>query len=155
MTTAPIATVTQVLQVVDWYRTRWLIEEFFKGLKTGCAYEQRQLESLDTLLVALGLFLPIAWQLLLLRHLARDMPEAPASVVLTSRQLQILHAASHGRLRAVPTVADAVQFIARLGGHLRQNKEPGWLVLSRGMQTLRSMEAGWLAARDRRRSDQS
>jgi hypothetical protein len=150
LTTAPIATVTQVLQVVDWYQTRWLIEEFFKGLKTGCAYEQRQLESLDTLLVALGLFLPIAWQLLLLRHLARDMPEAPARVVLTSRQLQILHAASHGRLPAVPTVADAMQVIARLGGHLRHNKEPGWLVLSRGMQTLRAMEAGWLAAGDRR-----
>ena len=146
LTTAPIATVEQVLQVVDWYRTRWLIEEFFKCLKTGCAYEQRQLESLDTLLVALGLFLPIAWQLLLLRHLARDMPHASARAVLTSRHLQILRAASHGQLSATATVADALRLIARLGGHLRQNGEPGWLVLSRGMQTLRSMETGWIAA---------
>ena len=147
LTTAPIDTVAQVLQVVDWYRARWLIEEFFKCLKTGCAYEQRQLESLDTLLVALGLFLPIAWQLLLLRHLARDTPDAPASAVLPSRHLQILRAASHGRLGPTATVAQALRLIARLGGHLRQNGEPGWLVLSRGMQTLRSMEAGWIAAR--------
>lgn len=155
LTTAPIDTVRQVLRVVDWYRTRWLIEEFFKCLKTGCAYEQRQLESLDTLLVALGLFLPIAWQLLLLRHLARQLPEAPASVVLTPRHLELLRAASRGRLPPTATVTDALRFLARLGGHLRQNGDPGWLVLSRGMQTLRSMEAGWTAAYASQRSDQS
>ena len=27
------------------YRTRWTIEEFFKALKTGCLYEQREFES--------------------------------------------------------------------------------------------------------------
>jgi hypothetical protein len=155
LTTAPIETEAQVLQVVDWYRTRWLIEEFFKALKTGCAYEQRQLESLDTLLVALALLLPIAWQLLLMRHLARDMPETPAGGVLTPRQLQILRGASRGRLGTAATVADALRLVARLGGHLRQNGEPGWLVLSRGMQTLRSMEAGWVAAHAAQRSDQS
>ena len=58
VTTEPIDTAAQVLQIVDWYRTRWLIEEFFKYLKTGCAYEKRQLESLDTLLVALALLAP-------------------------------------------------------------------------------------------------
>jgi hypothetical protein len=36
--------------------------------------------------------------------------------------------------------------VARLGGHLRQNGEPGWLVLTRGMQKLRDMEAGWAVA---------
>ena len=37
MTTEPIDTVEQVLRIVDWYRARWVIEEFFKALKTGCA----------------------------------------------------------------------------------------------------------------------
>jgi hypothetical protein len=155
LTTAPIDTVDQLRQVVEWYQTRWRIEEFFKALKTGCAYEQRQLESLDTLLVALGLLVPIAWQLLLLRHLARDLPDAPAAVVLTRRQLQLLRASSRGRLSPTATVVDALRLIARLGGHLKQNGEPGWLVLSRGMQTLRSMEAGWIAATGARTSDQS
>ena len=78
VTTEPITTTEQVLRIVEWYRTRWLIEEFFKCLKTGCAYEKRQLESLDTLLVALALLAPIAWQLLLMRHLARERPEVGA-----------------------------------------------------------------------------
>lgn len=147
ITTEPIETVAHVEQIVDWYRTRWLIEEFFKCLKTGCASEQRQLESLDTLLVALALLAPIAWQLLLLRHLAREPDEAPATSVLTPRQLHVLRAAPVGAaLSPTPTIRDALRAVARLGGHLRQNGEPGWLVLARGMQKLRAMEAGWAAA---------
>jgi hypothetical protein len=132
---------------VGWYRSRWLIEEFFKALKTGCAYEKRQLESLDTLLVALALLAPIAWQLLVLRHLARTLPDAPATALFTDRQLRVLRAASPGTaLSATPTLGHALRTVARLGGHLRQNGEPGWLVLGRGLQKLRWMEVGWAAA---------
>lgn len=154
LTTAAIDTAGAVEQIVDWYRTRWLIEEFFKCLKTGCAYERRQLESLHTLRVALGLFLPLAWQLLLLRHLAREHAHAPAAIVLSARHLQLLRAAATRPLSMQPTVGEVLIAIARLGGHLRQNGEPGWLVLARGMQTLSAMEAGWRAAQ-RARSDQS
>jgi hypothetical protein len=42
MTTEPIDTPEQILAVVDGYRHRWKIEELFKALKTGCAYEKRQ-----------------------------------------------------------------------------------------------------------------
>ena len=45
VTTEPIDTDEQLARVVDAYRARWVIEEFFKALKTGCALEKRQLES--------------------------------------------------------------------------------------------------------------
>ena len=147
ITTEPIETTAQVMRIVDAYRTRWLIEEFFKCLKTGCAYEKRQLESLDTLLLALALLAPIAWQLLLLRHLAREVPDARAGAALTPRQLHVLCATSVGaKLSSTCTLRDALRAVARLGGFLRQNGEPGWLVLGRGMQKLLWMEAGWAAA---------
>jgi hypothetical protein len=147
MTTEPIDSVEQIGQIVDWYRTRWLIEEFFKALKTGCAYEKRQLESYETLLVALVLLAPIAWRLLLLRHLARELPTTAATVALTSQQLQVLQACPAGAtLPPVPTVAEALLVVARLGGHLRQNGPPGWLVIARGHQKLLIMEMGWRAA---------
>jgi hypothetical protein len=156
ITTEPIDTIDQVLRIVDWYRARWIVEEFFKALKTGCAYEKRQLESLNTLLVALALLAPIAWQLLLLRHLARHTPEAAATAVLSARQLHVLRAWPGGAtLRTSPTVGDALLAIARLGGHLRQNGDPGWLVLGRGMQKLLWMEAGWAAAEHGMNCDQS
>ena len=156
ITTEPIDTLEQVLRIVDWYRARWRIEEWFKALKTGCAYEKRQLTSLRTLLIALALLAPIAWQLLLLRHAARDFRDAGASVALSDRQLHLLRASSGGqRLPADPTIREALMAVARLGGHLRQNGNPGWLVLGRGMQKLLYMEAGWAAANMARRCDQS
>jgi IS4 transposase len=85
MTTEPIDTDEQVLRIVDWYRTRWMIEEYFKALKTGCAFEQGQLASFHTLCVALALLAPMAWRLLLLRYLARELPTTAATVVLTPR----------------------------------------------------------------------
>jgi hypothetical protein len=155
ITTEPIDTLAQVLQIVDWYRARWLIEEYFKALKTGCAYEQRQLESLATLLVALALLAPIAWQLLALRHLARAAPHGTARGLLSDRQLLLLRAAPAGAAfgRTV-SIRDALMAVARLGGHLRQNGEPGWRVLGRGIQKLLLMEAGWAAA-EHARCDQS
>lgn len=146
-TTEPIATAAHLLRIVDGYRARWLIEEYFKALKTGCAYEKRQLESLATLRIALALLAPIAWQLLRLRHVGRAAPEEAATTVVSPRQLHLLGTTKAGaRLRTEPSVAQAVAALARLGGHLRHNGPPGWLVLHRGLQKLRDMELGWIAA---------
>jgi len=71
VTSEPVDTEEQVLQVVDWYRARWTIEEFFKALKTGCAYEKRQIEDLHGLRNVLALSAPIAWHLLLPQGAAR------------------------------------------------------------------------------------
>jgi hypothetical protein len=156
ITTEPISTAADVWRVVDAYRTRWLIEEWFKALKTGCAFEKRQLASYQTLQIALALLAPIAWQLLLMRHLARAVADAPAHIVVTARQVALLRALPSGRaLSDHPTIREVLLAIAKLGGHLRQNGEPGWLVLGRGMQKLFDMEAGWAAAAARGRCDQS
>jgi hypothetical protein len=60
-----------------------VIEEYFKALKTGCAIEKRQLESLRALVNALALFAVIAWRQLHLRSVARLTPDAPATNALT------------------------------------------------------------------------
>lgn len=66
-TTEEVDTVDQLNAIIDYYQCRWTIEEFFKALKTGCAYEKRQLESYDALSNALAIFSVIAWRLLLAR----------------------------------------------------------------------------------------
>jgi len=71
-TTEPVETAAQVLAVVDAYRCRWMIEEYFKALKSGCAIESRQLESHDGLVNTVALYVPIAWRLLMLRTLSHD-----------------------------------------------------------------------------------
>ena len=81
-TSERVNTFAEATAVVDHYRARWVIEEYFKALKTGCAFEQRQLTTFDGLTRALGVFAPIAWRLLVLRHVGRAASTNPAKRVL-------------------------------------------------------------------------
>jgi hypothetical protein len=148
-TREPIDTPEQVLQVVDWYRARWTIEEYFKVLKTGCAIEKRQLSDLHALSNALALLAPIAWRLLLLRSEARDQPATPASNVLEPDELEVLRAAvvKRRRLPENPTVLDAMLSVASLGGHLKHNGPPGWQTLAKGYERLCLLVEGWRLGR--------
>ncbi len=154
VTTEPIESIEDIERIVDVYRARWVIEEYFKAIKTGCAYEKRQLESMHPLLNGLAVFVPIAWRLLLLRTLSRDAADEPASSALTPTQLAVLAATSKPPLSKHPTVREAMLAVARLGGHIKNNGEPGWQVLGRGFQKLLAREEGWIAAASAR-SDQS
>lgn len=159
-TSEPVDTADQIATVVDAYRARWLIEEYFKALKTGCAYESRQLRTMHTLTNALALLAPIAWRLLLLRTLEREAPSTPAKDVLDPILLEALAA----KLREIkepkalpsePSVADFMQGIARLGGHHKSNGPPGWQLLWYGFQYLLTFGSGFILARSRPSCDHS
>lgn len=153
-TTEPIETEAQLLRIVDIYRGRWVIEEYFKVLKTGCSYKKRQFESADGLLRALAFFIPIAWNLLRLRTLSQTDAQTPADIVLSSAQLNCLAIALADiriELPPIPTVSDALRGIAKLGGHLKHNGPPGWIVLLRGFEKLLLLERGFLMAAGHRR----
>ena len=154
LTTDPIGNVDQVLKIVDRYRARWTIEEYFKALKTGCAYETRQLEDQHSLANALAIFAPIACTLLDLRSEARRAPEAPANLVLSRSQIEVLRALGRMPLPEEPTQRDVLLAVAALGGHIKWNGEPGWLTLARGYADLVMLTAGWEAAKLQQARDQ-
>jgi hypothetical protein len=153
LTNLPIDTPEQVAAVVDHYRARWQIEELNKALKSGCNIEKRQLESLDALLNALAMFVPIAWRMLLLRNLAHHAPEAPAALALTPTQIDVLCTTPELKLGPRPTLRRALYAIAQLGGHIARNGPPGWQTLARGFQDLALMEKVWIAASRQRNND--
>lgn len=150
LTSESIDTAEDILQVVDWHRARWTIEEFFKALKTGCAFERRQLESLHSLTNALAKFLQIAWRLLLLKTLARDEHSLPASTVMTSDELRVLQglAARRYKFPPEPTARDVYLALAAVGGHIKYNGEPGWITLSRGLDDLLMALRGYQIAKN-------
>lgn len=148
LTTEAVDTQQQAEAVVDWYRRRWVIEEYFRALKTGCGYERRQLESRDALLRTLSLLVPIAWQLLAVRDAARAAPKSPARRMLREAQLVVLRALTKGRLSRSPTIEEALLAIAAQGGHLKRNGRPGWQTLGKGLEKLWWAELGYLAARE-------
>jgi hypothetical protein len=160
VTTESIDTPADLEAIVDGYRTRWVIEEFNKALKTGCGLEASQLESYEALRKLLAILLPVAWQLLSLRALDRNHPTTPAHSILTLTQLEALRAASKRyKLPDAPTVHDALMAIAGLGGHLRRNGPPGWIVLSRGLHDFLIHVQAWTAGKrsvpNASKSDQS
>ena len=142
----PIDTPESVLSIIDAYRARWTIEEFFKALKTGCSIEQRQLESKHALQNALAIFVPVAWRLLLLRSLSRAAPTVPAAAALTPLQVRALRGYMRKKrnieLPEDLSVRDAMLAIAAMGGHIKNNGDPGWMVLGRGFEQLLNVEVG-------------
>jgi hypothetical protein len=151
LTTESCETPAEIMRVVDIYRSRWMIEDFFKALKTGCLLQDRQFESRHALMNLLALFLPIAVHLLLLRSCARDTPDAPATEVFTPLQLTVLRHLSHRKLPDNPTASQALWALAGLGGHIANNGWPGWQVLGRAFvdlaRALRPWELATQAAR--------
>lgn len=144
LTTEPIATRREILRVVDIYRKRWVIEEYFKALKSGCAFEKRQIESYAALCKVLSLFAPIAYRLLLLRALERQRSTMPARFAFCEADLELMQRAPSNQALAPPrTIGDALTHLARLGGHLRSNGPPGWQTLSWGYEKLLSMRLGY------------
>ena len=151
-TSEPVSTLEQATEIVDHYRARWIIEEYFKALKSGCAFEKRQLMTYEGLVRALALFVPMAWKLLVLRHLSRAPEQRPASAVFDREQMLLLVALLERRrhkLPAEPTVRDAMLGIAKLGGHIKNNGDPGWQVLGRGLVKFSDAEVGWNLAREK------
>jgi hypothetical protein len=146
LTNESCETPEQIVRVVDLYRCRWVIEEFFKALKTGCALEKRQFESREALTNILALFVPIAVHLLWIRSCARDTPDAPASDVFTSLQLTVLRHRSHRPMPENPTAKEALWVLAGIGGHIPNNGWPGWQVLGRAYVKLLEAVEIWKLA---------
>jgi Transposase DDE domain/Transposase DNA-binding len=144
ITTESIETPADLLKIVDIYRTRWVIEEYFKALKTGCSFEKRGLETFSALQKCLVLLAPIAAHLYNLKYLGRNYPEQSASSVVTPIQLQILAHKTKKSESQLTTVGSVMLAIAQLGGHLSHNGLPGWQVLGRGYEKLLSWEEGYL-----------
>ena len=154
-TSEPIETTEQQLLVVDYYRARWVIEEYNKAIKTGCDFEKRQLQDYDALINLLAVFLPIAYRLLLLRTEAARAPEQPALNVVSQDEIDVLRVLGRRKLPESPSAQDVYLAIAELGGYIKYKKSPpGWLTLTRGFEELQTLVTGWRAAKLQLRSDQ-
>jgi hypothetical protein len=151
LTSVPTATLEQAWQRVDWYRARWIVEDYHQGLKTGCSIELRQLQSYEALRRLLGLLAPAAVRLLQLRAVARDEPERLAREILPLDLVQVVALLAKGPVPAAELTAQQCWYtIARYGGYLRRrnNGPPGWKTLWKGwfyIQTL--LEGVHLATR--------
>lgn len=139
----PVHRAAQAWQTVQWYSSRWPIEDFHRGLKTGCRLEQRHLGEQRSLANLLALLSPIAVRLLQLRSLCREEPEQPASRWVEPEEAEVI-ASREGVPLAQLTIQQFVFAVAQLGGFLRRTSDgfPGWQTLWQGWLRLRWFVAG-------------
>jgi len=145
-TNEPIHLLDDALRVIGWYEKRWVIEEFHKGMKTGCGVEKLQFCTTEALEPAIAVLSVTAATILELRDAARqpDAKERLATMVVPQDYVEVLSVHRYGERRDL-TIHEFFMALGRLGGH--QNRKcdgpPGWLVLWRGWIKLRSMLDGF------------
>lgn len=141
----------QAWQAIHHYSSRWPIEDFHRGVKTGCRLEQRHLQEQRSLENLLAIVSPMAVRLLQLRNLCREEPEQPAMAWVEPEEAQVM-AAQQGVAVERLTIEQFVFSVAQLGGFLRRASDgpPGWHTLWEGWLRLRWLVAGMRFAADAR-----
>lgn len=146
-----VETAEDARERVRWYESRFVIEEYHKGMKTGCGIEQLQLTQIRRLEPAIGVLSVLTTTLLDLRDAARapDADTRPAIKVVSADYAEVLVKHYPQRLPGFVSVKAFYMHVARLGGH--QNRKcdgfPGWLTLWRGWMKLESMVKGYRLAK--------
>jgi hypothetical protein len=138
-------TLEAIIELIDWYRCRWMIEIFFDVLKNGCRIEALQLGSYAKLELALTVYMVIAWRISRLVRLARTQPELDARTLFTEDEcVGAWHLAKKPVPKTPLTIRDVIRQIAKLGGFLgrKGDGEPGVRTLWQGFQLLRSFVNG-------------
>ncbi|MEI7903225.1 MAG: IS4 family transposase [bacterium] len=154
LTNEPVSQFKDAWRVTSWYECRWVVEEYHKGMKTGCGVEDLQFTAVERLQPAIALLSAVALTLLDLRDASRreDAKTRPVTTVVTHDYVAALTAWRYGEVRMKISVHEFYYALARLGGHQNRthDKRPGWLVLWRGWTKLQAMLDGYLAAQRQR-----
>jgi hypothetical protein len=131
------------LEIMRYYQNRWLIEEFHKGLKTGCKIEDRQLQTREQLEKVLGMFSIICYNLLLMRY--EERKGSIGEIVLNPTQVKFLKIKFKKDIHGKLTAKKLLRFVARQGGFIGRKSDgnPGWLTLMRGMCDLIRIEEAY------------
>ncbi len=90
LTTVPIDSRKQALRCLRWYTLRWRIEEWHRVLKSGCRVEAHQHHSAKKLARAVAIDAVIAWRVMLLTLLGREVPEIPAELIFAPWECKLL-----------------------------------------------------------------
>jgi len=152
LTTLPVESREDAERMLRWYGLRWRIEDWHRVIKSGCRIERLAHDRIERLTRAIALRLVIAWRIMLMTLLGREVPELPAELLFSDLELEVLTAYAPTLTRKWPpptTLGAAVKLVAIMGGYMARNNDgpPGHQVMWLGMVTLGGMCQGYLLHR--------
>lgn len=148
LTTLPIDTVEEVRQIIQYYCVRWMIEVFFRTLKSGCRVEERRFEHIERLLPCVAVYLVVAWRTLMVCRLGHSCPDIDCEAVFEPSEWKSVYMAVHQKdpPRNPPKLVEMLRLIGQLGGYVNRPNRidlPGPQTIWLGMQRMRDLAWAW------------
>lgn len=147
ITNMPISTSEEIALALEYYCVRWMIEIFFRTLKSGSRIEQRRFETIERFERCLAVSMIVAWRTLYTTRIGRELPEISCEGVFTEDEWQPVYklVMDEDPPSTPPTLQRMVRLIARLGGYIDRPRddEPGPDSVMRGMERLHDISACW------------
>ena len=149
LTTHHVGTLEQAWRIVEWYRRRWIIEQFFRTLKQqGLRIEDSQLTTADRLCRLIAIAARAAAIVMQLVQ-ARDGHDAqPAALAFAPHEIKLIALLNQRMQGKIPrqknphppnSLAWAAWVIAKLGGwHEYEDKPPGPITFYNGLTRFRA-----------------
>lgn len=146
LTNEPVESFEDAYRVVGWYECRWIVEEYHKGMKTGCKIESPQFTTEAGLKPTIALLSIVTLTLLKMRDASRraDAKTRKATEFISADYVTVLSGWRHGKERLDWSVYDFMYALARLGGHQNRKSDhpPGWQTIWEGWKELHAMVCG-------------
>jgi hypothetical protein len=141
LTTVEVDSYEQACEMVSWYTKRWLIEVYHRVLKSGCRIEDRRFGDANTLEGCLAIDLVVAWRIMRLTYLGREVPDASCEVFFREEEWKAMYVyltKDPYIPDEPPTLNEAIRMVAKMGGFLgrKGDGEPGTTTIWRGLQRL-------------------
>lgn len=155
LTTHAVASVQDAWRIVEFYKRRWLIEQFFRVLKTqGFKLEDSQIATADRLLKLVAIAAKAAVITIQLLQARDGRGQQPARLAFNGNEIATLAALNHDleaqsrRLRnphPLDSLAWAAWIISRLGGWdgYPSSKPPGPITIKHGLEYFHAVAVGW------------
>lgn len=149
LTTHDVSTLEQAWQIVGWYRQRWIIEQFFRTMKSqGLRIEDSQLTTADGLCKLIAIAAGAAAIVMQLVQARDGKDTQPASLAFTEHEIKLI-ALINQRIQgktvrqknphSPDSLAWAAWVIAKLGGwHEYEAKPPGPITFHNGLTAFRA-----------------
>jgi hypothetical protein len=158
-TNRSVTSAEQAREIVEIYKSRWLIEELFRTVKSeGLKYEESELESGKALRKLCVMAVMAAIQIVQLKQAREGNGNQKVSLVFDEEQIECLEDAlpkfegkTEKQMNPYPKehLAWAAWLIARMGGwKVYANRPPGVITLHDGWVRFQNIFAGWLIAKD-------
>jgi hypothetical protein len=147
LTNLPISTEAEIELVIQYYCIRWMIEIFFRTLKSGSRIEKRRFETIERFERCLAVSMIVAWRTFYATKIGRELPDVSCEAVFTEDEWQPVYklVTDEDPPSEPPKLWQMVRLIARLGGYIDRcrDDEPGTDTVMRGMERLYDISACW------------